>query len=183
MCYNRCVCVCFRETGFSTSGEFCRDTSESRQRFCLISFFLNSKENLPPLVFFFVFFFWTFEWSTFYYTTATNSSSTTSYSLYSSLLTGWVHTYYGHLITVYTTYVFLVLGGRCKWCMSLSFFTISFLFFFFFFFKKILPPAGGFTVQWLPKQMKNARVPFYTQQNNNLEQKRAEKNSQIGLAL
>ena len=156
MCYNRCVCVCFRETGFSTSGEFCRDTSESRQRFCLISFFLNSKENLPPLVFFFVFFFWTFEWSTFYYTTATNSSSTTSYSLYSSLLTGWVHTYYGHLITVYTTYVFLVLGGRCKWCMSLSFFTISF----FFFFLNVCRLQGGSLYSDCPNRWKTPEFPF-----------------------
>ena len=92
-------------------------------------FFLEFKREFAAACFFF--FLLTFEWSTFYYTTATNSSSTTSYSLYSSLLTGWVHTYYGHLITVYTTYVFLVLGGRCKWCMSLSFFTISLFFFFF----------------------------------------------------
>lgn len=61
-------------------------------------------------------------------------------------------------------------GARCE-CVSLSFFTISFW---------VLPPAGG-SLQWLPKQMKNARVllfflfflfrRFTHEVNNNLEQK------------
>lgn len=116
-------------------------------------FFLEFKREFAAACFLFCLI---FEWSTFYYTTATNSSSTTSTPLYSSLLTGWVHTYYGHLIIVYSTYVFLVLGGRCEWCVSLSFFTIS-LFFFFNFCRL----QGGSLYSDCPNRWKTPEFPFF----------------------
>ena len=147
--------MCFGKRDFQPPESFVGTHQSLGNVFVLFLFSWIQKRICRRLFFFFVFFFWTFEWSTFYYTTATNSSSTTSYSLYSSLLTGWVHTYYGHLITVYTTYVFLVLGGRCKWCMSLSFFTIS-LFFFFNFCRL----QGGSLYSDCPNRWKTPEFPF-----------------------